>query len=132
VAKLSQTVQATTTVQTTVALKPNTRLMVRQRCEEHAALAKQIADLKARQDRIKEEVETLFVKDKQGKALADGTVVDGYKVKMVCGSSRKLDTAALMKAHGLSKADLDDCTVEKPNTPYIKITAPGGKERDDE
>lgn len=122
--KLTQTVTATQVATVEVKLKPQTRLMVRQRIEEHANLAKAIAEAKSRQDRIKGEVEALFVKDKQGRALADGTKLDGFSIKMVCGVTRKLDKVALMKAHGLTQEDLDECTDENPDTPYVKITAP--------
>ena len=43
---------------------------------------------------------------------------------MVCGVSRKLNTLGLMKTHGLSQEDLDECTDETPKTPYLLITAP--------
>jgi hypothetical protein len=129
-ARLKQSLQATTTVQTTVnvALKPNTRLMVKQRVEEYAKLSREVKAAKQRQERIRDEVDALFTKDKQGKALADGTVLDGYKLKMVCGTTKKLDQHALMKEHGLTQADLDACTDEVPSKAYVKITPPGEKE----
>jgi len=127
--RLKQTVQATTTVAVTVALKPNTRMMVRQRCEEYAKLSKIEKEAKERKKRISAEVDALFIKDKQGRALADGTELDGFKIKLVTGETSKLDTLALMKAHGLSQEDLDACTETTPNTAYVRITPPGKKER---
>ena len=119
---LSATTETTTTAE--VRLRPNTRRMVVQRCEEHAALATVIKDAKARQQRLHEEVETLFKKDKQGKALLAGTTIAGHKVKLVCGETATLDKMALMMAHGLVQADLDACTEKKPKKPYLLISSP--------
>lgn len=127
---LKASLQATTTATVTVKLQPHTRVMVQQRCEEHTELARQIKELKSRQERLRDEVDTLFLKEQQGQALLDGTIIDGFRVKMVCGVTRKLDTIALMKAHGLGKADLDACTELRNSTPYIKIMAPD--DRDEE
>ncbi len=119
-------VALTTTVETVqeVKLSPKARQMALARVEEHAKVAKQIADLEARKDRLKAELDEIFVKEKQGQALLDGANLNGYSIVMVCGSSSKLDTHALMLEHGLGQADLDACTVTTPKKPYLKITAP--------
>lgn len=129
---LATKLETTTTITATVKLSPKARVMLRARCEEHGELSNRIKEIKARQDRLKAEVETLFVKEKQGRALADGAEIAGYKVKMVCGTTRKLDKLTLMKTHGLSQDDLDDCTDSTPNKPYLKITAPGENGKDDQ
>ena len=114
-----------------VALQSTVRAMLKARCEEHAHLATLMKEHKARQERIRVEVQELFVKAEQGQALLDGTTIHGYRVKMVFGSTKRLDKLALMKAYGLSHADLDAVTTDTPNEPYVKITAPGpGEERE--
>lgn len=120
--------QATTTATVTTAVKLETKAhqMLRARCEEHAQLAITIKSAKSRQDRIKGEVEELFKKAKQGKALADGTEIEGHKLKMVCGTTSKFDKFGFMKKHGLSEDDFAEFTTQEPNKPYIKISAPGG------
>ena len=124
-------ISVTATQTTEVALSGRARVMLQERVEEHTKLAKAIKDAKARQKRIETEVDTLFTREGQGEALFNGTDINGYKLKVVCGSTRTLDKQALMRAHGLDQADLDACTTEKPNKEYIKITPPGGKDEDE-
>lgn len=126
--------QATTTTEVTqnVMLQPKVHQMLKERCEEDVRLAADIKKLKERRGRIGKEVQELFAKAKQGKALVDGTDIDGHRVKMVFGSSTRLDKEALMKAHGLTQEDLDECSETKDNKPYVKISKPGAKGDDDE
>lgn len=124
---LKSSLQATTTATVTVALKPTTRTMIKARAEEHARLAKTIREATARQKRIRTEVEELFVKDKQGRALADGTELDGFRFKMVTGSTKKLNRDVLIEL-GCDPDWIAEATEETPSTPYVKISAPGEKE----
>lgn len=128
--------QATTTVAVTqtVKLSPQARKMLLERVEEHARLAKQVQEIQGtkknpgRMRRIKEEIQELFIKEKQGKALVDGTEFEGHRIKLVTGTSSKFDKLGFMKKHGLTQADFDEFTEYKDNDPYIKITAPGEPE----
>lgn len=127
-AKSAPAVSVKTSATLDVKLQPRVRAQLRTQCSEYVDLARQIDALKARQDAIKEFVETSLVKAGETDALMDGLDIDGFKVKMVCGVSKKLDEVALMKAHGLSRADLDAHVVEKDNKPYIRISSPKEKE----
>lgn len=118
--------QATTSVRTEVKLEPKARTMALQRAEEHAKLAKVIKDATARQKRIRKEVEEIFVKAKQGKALANGVELDGFKFKMVCGTSKRLNKEKLVEL-GCDPDWIAEATDESPNEPYVKVTAPGEK-----
>ena len=121
--RLLQTPALTTTVETTVKLAPQVRRMIVVRCEENAKLSGEIKERKERQERLKGEVEDLFRKEKQGKALLDGCEIDSHKIKMVMGTSKKFDQLGFMKKHGLSQADFDEFTTEKDNEPYVRITS---------
>lgn len=132
--KLSTTVTATTTVTTAVKLTPKVRQMIKARCIEHAQHAATVADLKGtkkkpgRMKRIEREVEELFVTADQGAALLGGTDIDGHKLKMVCGKSKRFDQLGFMKKHGVTQADFDEFTTYEDNEPYLRMTAPGQKE----
>lgn len=121
--------QATTTVTTEIKLEPKIRQMVVQRCEEHAGLGRVISESKGRQKRIQSEVQELFKKGKQGKALASGTKLADHSLKMVFGSRKKFDQIGFMKKHGLSQADFDEFTETLDNSPYLRISS--GREKGD-
>ena len=116
----------TTTTETTVKLAPKARAMILTRLQENAALATQIDALKARQDRLKDELEDVFRKEKQGKALADGCAIDGYKLKVVIGESKKLNQLRLVEL-GCDPAWLEEATETVPKKPYLLLTAPKPK-----
>ncbi len=105
--------------------------MLKARVEEHAQLSKQEKEIKARKKRIEGEVDTLFVQEGQGEALFDGATIDGYRVKTVCGQSKRTDWAALGREFGFDASDIERFTTTTDNTPYVRITPPGGKDRDE-
>lgn len=129
---------ATTTVQAEVKLSPSARTMLRKRLAEHADLAKKVREMNGkrtkknpeggRMKRIEKEVDSIFTKEKQGAALLDGTVIDGYKVKMVLGSRSVFDKLGFMKKHGVTEADFEEFTTTKDNEPYISIKRVGEEE----
>lgn len=129
---------ATTTVETTTEVKlvPTARKMLLERFEEHAALAKIVKDAKGtkkhpgRMRRIADEVQELFRKEKQGKALLAGTALEGHRVKLVMGKRNVFDKVGFMKAHGLTAEDFAAFTTESDNEPYVKISH--GDDDDDE
>lgn len=125
-------VSATTTVvQTTdVTLAPQLQQRLLVRLEEYARLNEEIAKRKSRQDAIKAEVDTLFVEAGEGNALMNGTDIGGYKVKMVCGLSSRLDKKRLVDL-GCEPSWLEEATITKPNRPYVRISAPGEKGGDE-
>lgn len=119
------------TVVTEVKLQPKARAMLMERMTEHDRLAKQVKDIKGtkkhpgRMKRIEDEVVNLFKKEKQGRALLDGTSLDGHGVKMVLGKTKVFDQMGFMKKHGLSQEDFDEFTEYKDNEPYVRFTHPG-------
>lgn len=123
--KLAATTETKAVVE--VKLQPQARQMLVTRGEEHSKLAKEIAERKGRQERIREECETIFKKEKQGKALLNGTKVADYGFKLVTGKRKVFDQMGFMKKHGLTQADFDEFTEEVDNEPYVKISAPSEK-----
>lgn len=126
------TTSATTIATVEVTLEHRVQQMLLARCEEHAALQREIETRKARQERLKKEVEDLFAKAGQSDALDAGTEIEGHKVKMVRGKSKKLDKLALLRALDITAEELDAFFDERPNKPYIRISPPGSKGGDDE
>lgn len=130
--------QATTTatVTTSIKLSPKVKKMILERSEEHAKLAAVVKAAKGtkkkpgRMKRIENEVQDLVQKEGQGEALMDGIEIEGHKMKMVCGHTKKFDQVGFMKHYGLSQADFDKFTAYVPSTPYMKMSAPG--EEDEE
>lgn len=134
--KMSLKATTETTVVAEVKLQPKARAMLMERFEEHDTLAKQVKSIKGtkkkpgRMKRIEEEVEALFRKEKQGKALLNGTSLDGHGVKMVLGKTKVFDQMGFMKKHGLTQDDFDEFTDYKDNAPYVKFTHPGDESDD--
>ncbi len=131
---LSVAPKATTTTTTELKLDVNVRRMMLERLQEHATLAATVKSAKGtkkapgRMKRIEEELDTLFIKARQGKALLEGTELGGHKMKQVLGKRKVFDQQGFMKKHGLSQDDFDDFTTYEDNDPYIKITHPGETE----
>lgn len=128
--KLKLVATTTTAVTTEVKLSPTARQMVLTRIEEHAKLAKEAKVIAKRLKAIKSEVDDIFGKEKQGKALLNGTELAGYKLKMVCGTQKNLDKALLVEL-GCDPEWIEDATTEVDKAPYVKITAPGEKDDDE-
>lgn len=132
--KLRTAPVATTAVMAEVKLSTKARQMLIERCREHATLAEQVRVIKGtkqkpgRMKRIETEVDDIFTKEKQGKALLDGTKVDGFGIKQAYGRRKVFDQQGFMKKHGVDMADFDEFTTYEDNEPYIRITAPGQKE----
>jgi len=129
--RLTQTPKATTAVIEEVKLSITARQMLTTRLEEYGRLASQLLTIKGtkkspgRMRRIQDEVEELFRKEKQGKALRAGCKVGDVGVKLVTGERSVFDKLGFMKQHGLTQADFDAFTEKADNAPYIKISIPG-------
>jgi hypothetical protein len=115
----------TTTTEVTTKLKVTTKAlqMLTQRCAEFLDLSVKKNEIEGRMDRIKGEVQELFKKEKQTDALCDGTAVDKYKVKLVCGTGKRLNEAKLIEL-GCDPAWIKEATETFDKKPYIKISAP--------
>jgi hypothetical protein len=62
-------------------------------------------------------------------ALESGIELDGYKAKIVYGTSNTFDKKKLV---GLG-INLEEVTISKPKKPYVKVSVPGrGRKHDDE
>lgn len=114
----------TTEVRTEVKLAPALKTKLMKRLKRYAELSELIKAAQLEQETIKDDVDRDFTDAGEGNALFNGCAVDSFRVKMVCGTTSKLDEDALMKDHGLTRADLDACTDTKPSKPYVKITPP--------
>lgn len=117
----------TTTQTTEVALKPvlKRRLLLKLRTYEE--LATQMRALKAAQDKIKGEVETLFIDADEFQALQEGAAVGDFKIKYVSPIRSSLDKKKLL-AQGVTMAQIENATVSRPTKPYVKITTPNDAE----
>lgn len=126
-------VSATTTTAVTTSLKatPKAKQMLAERCIEAVELNAKKREIDARLDRLKDEVKELFKKEKQTDALCDGTKVNGYSLKLVCGKGKRLNKSKLIEL-GCEPEWLEEATEDFDKKPYIKITAPGAKGEDDD
>lgn len=127
--KLTATTEMTVT--TDVKMSLNARRMILQRCDESITLGKEIKERKGRKKRIEKEIDELFAKEKQGKALLSGTKLDDFSLKMVLGKTKKFDQVGFMKHHGLTQADFDEFTTYTDNEPYVSVKRSGAKEDDE-
>lgn len=133
-AKLKQTPNVEATVETTVQLKMS--VQARQELSKLLFDRKQIVDWEktaigtkekpGRRRNIDNEIQDLFKREKQGRALIEGCNFDGTGLIMVVGSSKKFDQIGFMKKHGLTQADFDEFTEVTVNDPYLKVTSPKG------
>ena len=119
----------TTTVKTELKLTPALKRKLSVYLNTHAQIAAQMREAKEALDSNKAAIEALFIAAGEGNALIDGVDIDGFKLKHVHPVTSKLDRKKLMDA-GVSAAQLEEGTLTRPGRPYVKITAPGG--RDDE
>lgn len=118
----------TTTTTVDVKLQTTTKMMILDRCKEYQRLAQVVKGEKARQDRIRDEIEDLLVKAGKGAELADGLDIEGHKIKMVCGSRSVRDDRKLVEL-GCDPEWIKEATATVPNEPYIKLTAPEPEEK---
>lgn len=133
--KLALKAMTATVVTAEVKLVPTARKMLLERFEEHEQLAKVVKAAQGtkkkpgRMRRIADEVQDLFRREKQGKALLAGTALEHHRVKLVMGTRKVFDQMGFMKKHGLAQADFDEFTEEVDSEPYVKISH--GKEEDE-
>lgn len=120
-------VSVTTSVTTKLKVTPKAKTMLLERCKEAIELNAKKKEIESRLDRLKGEVDQLFKKEKQTDALCDGTSVDGFKVKLVCGTGKRLNHSKLIEL-GCEPEWIAEATEEFDKKPYIKISAPGLKE----
>ena len=135
--KLVGTATTKTVVETAVKLSTKVRTMLLERAEEMMKirdLVRQAVGTKkkpGRSYRLRDEFYELFVKEKQGKALAKGCEVDGYSYKLKTGSRSVFDKAGFMEKHDLTQEDFDEFTTKVDNEPYVEVRRVGEKDDDE-
>ena len=131
-AKLSQRAEVTTEVE--VELAPKLKTKVKQKLD---ALARMIDERKALEAKIaagKEELETIFHDAGESEAIENGVKVGDITLKVIKGTSRRLDVTRLMKAYRITPSELEKYKPETENKPYFGIFGGvfGGKKGKDE
>lgn len=122
--KLTATTSQTITTQ--VELSPKLLATVHAKA---LAIQRAQADMAALKDKIadyKSDIEAAFIEAGEANALMDGVEVNGIPVKMVCGTTSKLNKKRLVEL-GCSPAWLEEATEVVPKKAYVKV----GKGGDD-
>lgn len=135
--KISTTTSVTTTSE--VELSPKLKAQLKAKLEEFAGLRAEKKATKAKEDKIKLEVETLFSDAGEYSALVAGVTVETsigpIPLKEVIGGTKKtFQKKLLMTRHKLSVAQVADLYKETPKADYLSISLPRepGEEEDDE
>lgn len=123
-AAVSITTQATVEVK----LKPELRQKLAPVVKTVDQLQAEIRRLTKKKKEKIAEIATIFKEGKQSSALAAGVEIDGVPVKLVCGTYKKLDQAALIEL-GCDPDWITEATEVKDKKPFIKV---GKSERDEE
>ncbi len=123
---------ATTSLRQELSLSPRVAAQIRVQLTQYAENRRKIKELEAKNDEVKATVQQQFLDADELDALMNGTDLDGYKVKLVAGTSHRINKARVKKKLIELGADAgwleDEGHDETQNTPYVKITAPGEKE----
>jgi hypothetical protein len=120
--------KVTTSLRQELSISPRVAAQIRVKLTEYA----EIKELEAKNDAIKEDVQQKFIDADELDALMAGTDIDGIKVKMVVGTSKRINKAKVKKklielgedASWLDEEGHDEVS----NAPYIKITSLGEKD----
>ena len=118
------TVTATTTHE--LKLKPTTKRKLLTELKAYAELKTQRDAIDHAMKGHKNTVEGLL--EETGESSLS---IDGFKTTLVAGTRKSLDRKKLIAA-GVTQAQLEAGTTETLNTPYVKITIPGAKEREED
>ena len=114
----------TTTTTVEVKLKPATKKLVAQKLAEFLSIHSAIKELEEDKRKLAKEVEAAYVADKEGHALDAGTQFENIKLKIVRGTTSKLDKKKFVSLGG-SLATLERATTKSPRAAYLKVTGPG-------
>ena len=128
---MSPTVQTTTT--TEVKLAPAVRRKVLTELKTFAELHAQKKALEHAIDGSKTKVQQLFEAAGELDALIAGISIEGFKTKMVQGSRTDKKTfEKVLIGLGVTAEMLGEAKdkAQRPNKPYLKITAPGEEEHE--
>jgi seryl-tRNA synthetase len=124
--------KVTTSLRQELSISPRVAAQIRVKLTEYAEIRRKIKELEAKNDAIKEDVQQKFIDADELDALMAGTDIDGIKVKMVVGTSKRINKAKVKKklielgedASWLDEEGHDEVS----NAPYIKITSLGEKD----
>lgn len=126
-------VSLTTTQTTEIQLKPLLKRQLLQRLRMFQANHAQIQALEAAQEIAKSEIEALFDKAGEGNTLQAGVHIEGFSVKKHVGeTSKSLDKVALCREAGITMAQINAATKEKPKKHYIKVNIPGSRKHEED
>lgn len=118
----------TTALQDKVKLSPAILKKLRLKLATLKTLRAEVAVLEAKQDKVKEEIETLIIDADEFAALQAGMKIDDVSLKHVSGTTKRLDKKFMIAEGWVTQAQLDEATKEKPKKEYINIRFPGEKD----
>lgn len=123
----------TTTQTTQVKLSAMLKRQLLLKLKTFETLKDQIDANKLAQEKLKGEIEAMFVKAGEFSSLEAGVRIDGFTTKYVSGGrTKKLDKKLLMANTKITTTDLKNATKETPKKPYVMINVPGDKEEEEE
>lgn len=111
----------TVTTETTVELSPKLKTKVKKQLDALARLVEERKRIEAEIAAGKERLETVFHDAGESEAIENGVKVGDITIKVIKGTSRRLDKKRLMKVFKLTPADLDSCSPETENKPYLGV-----------
>ena len=123
---LQQQTKATVTATTTteIKLKPQVRRKLLTALKTYAQLHAQIKALETAADKSKDTVQDLLIETGE-----QSLSLEGFKTTLVSPIKRTLSKEKLVQ-QGVTMAQIEAATVTTSTKPYVKITAPGEKERE--
>lgn len=120
---MALTVTTTTTAE--VKLKPTLKKKLLTQLKTFHELKQELKVIQAAMDRHKTIIEECVIESGE-QSLA----IDGYKTTMVFPVRSTLDKKKLID-QGVTLAQIENATVNKPGRHYVKVTCPGDKEGSD-
>ncbi len=113
------TLNATTTTEQVVDLKPAVRRKLLTELHTYASVKAELKTLEATLDAHKGIIADVL--DESGEV---SIAIDGFKVTLVAPVTRKLDEGFLIKKGWVTRAQLDEATKTTAVAPYVKVTTP--------
>src|SRR5258706_15936643 len=99
---------------TQITLSPVVLKKLRLKLKTFESLQESIRAAEAAKEKIKADVEALFVEADEYEALLAGCKVDSYPLKIVAGTQKRLDRKYLISQGWVSQAQLNEATKETP------------------
>lgn len=109
-------------------ISPKLAAKIRPLLAEFSELRDRILDAQADQDRIKVRIEEAFVKAGQFAELQEGVNIDGFPLKHISGTQKRLDKKFMVSQGWVTLAQLAEATKEVPKKAYLMVRVPGEKD----